>query len=685
MEPRFNHSKIENLIRKKWKKIKLGNPENDWGKIPFSMIMPPPNANGPLHIGHALMLTIQDILARYHRMRGKKVLWLPGFDHAGFETLVVFEKELEKRNLSRFDFEEKKLYQEILKFVKEKIKEIRKQEKFLGISCAWEYEKFTLDKDIVNLVIETFEKLKKDGLLEEGERLVNWCPKHQTAFSDLEVIFKEKNSFLYYIKYGPVSIATTRPETMLADIGFAAHPKDKRYLKFKNNSSLNKIKFFHPILEKEVEFYFIFDEGVDPNFGTGVLKITPGHDFFDFEIAKKYNLKFEHIFDEVGKINLKDSIYYGLYKEEARKIILEKLKEKNLLIKVEPYKNYVPVCYKCETEIEPRPMKQWFLLVDKEFKLSKKLSKLFKKKKASLKEITRLAIEKDFIKFYPEKFKKSILNWLENLKDWNISRQVIWGIKIPNSKDVFDTWFSSAQWPVITIKSFGKKLKKFYPTDVMETGYDILNFWVTRMIFMGLYLTENVPFKKVYLHGLVRDEKGQKMSKSKGNVIDPLEVAQKYGIDSLRIALIMQTEPGKDVIISEKKIIGAQRFLNKVWNVSRFIILNKKNFKKETPKIKKLKDFTPIKEIKKEYLKLMEDFKISLAFDLLYKFFWFEFADKIIEENKSKIYQKDSKAFYLCFSILKETLKMLHPFLPFLSEFLWLKIGEKKPLCYEKL
>jgi valyl-tRNA synthetase len=680
MDIRFKSFKIENLVRKKWKKIGLGDPENDWGKIPFSMIMPPPNANGSLHMGHALMLTIEDIFARYNRMRGKKVLWLPGFDHAGFETLVVFEKELEKKGLSRFDFEEKKLYKEIFKFVKEKIKEIRKQEEFLGISCSFKYEKFTLDKDIVNLVIKTFEKLKKDKLVEEGERLVNWCPKHQTAFSDLEVVLKEKDSFLYYIKYGPFTVATTRPETILADVGFAANPKDSRYSHFNK-----KIKFYHPILEKEVEFYFILDDGVDPNFGTGVLKITPGHDFFDFELAKKYNLPYIHIFDERGRINLKDSIYYGLKKDEARKLILEKLKEKGLLEKIEPYKTYIPVCYKCETEIEPRPMKQWFLLVDKKFKLNKKLSKLVGKKEASLKEITKIAIEKDLIQFYPERFKKAILVWLENLKDWNISRQIVWGIKIPGSKDVFDTWFSSSQWPVITIKSFGRKLQKFYPTTIMETGYDILYFWVSRMIFMGLYLTGEVPFKKVYLHGLLRDEKGQKMSKSKGNVINPLEVAQKYGIDSLRISFIMQTEAGKDVIISEKKFIGAQRFLNKVWNASRFIILNKKNFKDIKMNIKNDEDFKKLMEFKKEYLKLMEELKISIAFENLYKFFWFEFADKIIEKHKDKIYQKDKRSFYICFSILKELLKMLHPFMPFLTEYLWQELKEKKPLCYERI
>jgi valyl-tRNA synthetase len=330
-------------------------------------------------------------------------------------------------------------------------------------------------------------------------------------------------------------------------------------------------------------------------------------------------------------------------------------------------------------------MKQWFLLVDKKFKLNKKLSKLVGKKEASLKEITKIAIEKDLIQFYPERFKKAILVWLENLKDWNISRQIVWGIKIPGSKDVFDTWFSSSQWPVITIKSFGRKLQKFYPTTIMETGYDILYFWVSRMIFMGLYLTGEVPFKKVYLHGLLRDEKGQKMSKSKGNVINPLEVAQKYGIDSLRISFIMQTEAGKDVIISEKKFIGAQRFLNKVWNASRFIILNKKNFKDIKMNIKNDEDFKKLMEFKKEYLKLMEELKISIAFENLYKFFWFEFADKIIEKHKDKIYQKDKRSFYICFSILKELLKMLHPFMPFLTEYLWQELKEKKPLCYERI
>ena len=685
MEKIFQPQKIEKRIRNKWKKFKIGNPEKIKAKKVFSMIMPPPNANGKLHMGHALMLTLEDIIARFERMNNKKVLWLPGFDHAGFETLVVFEKELEKQGKSRFDFSPKELYKLIFKFVQEKKKEIKKQMETLGISVSWEYERFTLEKPLIKLVLQTFNKLKADGLIEEGTRLVNWCVKHQTSFSDLEIIFKEKKDFLYYIQYGPVKIATVRPETILADVAFAVNPNDSRY----KDLIGKKLEFKHPLTEEKVVFPVVSDKGIDPNFGTGVLKVTPGHDFFDFYLAEKFNLPIIHIFDEKGRINIQ-SPYLGLKVSEAREKIVEDLKSKGLILKQEEYIHSVPVCYKCEKEIEPRPMRQWFLLVDKKFKLSPKLKKLVGKKEASLKEITISALRKNLISFYPPRFKKLLLNWLVNLKDWNISRQVVWGIPIPGSNDVFDTWFSSAQWPVITLQSFGPKVfKKYYPTDVMETGYDILYFWVSRMIFMGLYLTGDVPFRKVLLHGLVRDEKGQKMSKSKGNVIDPLEIVNRFGNDVLRVALVMGSEIGKDVIISEKKFIGAQRFLNKIWNATRFLILNRKDYslpKKNlifSPHYKKiLKEFEVFYE---KVLKLMREYKFSLALEMIYKYFWFTFADKIIESLKPKINQKDKEAYFVCYLLLKNQLKLLHPFIPFLTEYLWEKIGQKSTLALEKL
>lgn len=687
MEKVYNHKKVEKEVLKIWRKENLGNPEKEKGKT-FCIIMPPPNANGRLHMGHALMLSIQDTIVRYQRMKGKKVLWLPGFDHAGFETLVVFEKELEKRGLSRFEIPKEGLYEEILKFTNQKKKEIRNQMKELGISCAWKYEKYTLDKDVVKLVLETFKRLKDDGLIEKSERLVNWCPKHKTAFSDLEVIFKEKNSFLYYIKYGPFEIATVRPETILGDVAFAVNPQDERYKSYLNK----KVKFEHPLTGEKVSFPVVFDKRIDPNFGTGIIKVTPGHDFFDFELAKKFNLPIIHIFDENGKINLKGSKYYGMNIKEAREVIVKDLELKGLLIKKESYLHSVPVCYKCESEIEPRPMEQWFLLLNKKFKLSKKLKKLTKKDYASLKEIALAGVK--LIKFEPPRFKKILIDWLKQIKDWNISRQVVWGIKIPNSEDVFDTWFSSSQWPVVTLKSFGNNVfKKYYPTDVMETGYDILQFWVSRMIFMGLYLTGDIPFKKVILHGIVRDEKGQKMSKSKGNVIDPIDIVQKYGADTLRLGLLMGNEMGKDVIVSENKFIGAQRFLNKIWNATRFLILKRKEIEKLNRKLKEPKKFSQeskkilkdFEKFKKEILTLMEKDKLSLALEKLYKFFWFTFADQIIENTKKKIAQGNFEAYFVCERLLKEELKLLHPFLPFLTEYLWKKIGNKTLLAREGL
>lgn len=685
MDKIFQHQKIENKIRRKWKKFKVNDPQTVKSSKVFSMIMPPPNANGKLHMGHALMLTLQDIIARWERMQNKKVLWLPGFDHAGFETLVVFEKELEKQGKSRFDFSPSELYKKIFEFVNEKKKEIKKQMEFLGISAAWKYERFTLDRKIVKLVLKTFEKLKKDGLVEEGLRLVNWCPKHKTAFSDLEVIFKEKKDILYYIKYGPLTVATVRPETILADVAFAVNPHDKRF----EHLIGEKLEFNHPLTHQKVTFPVIADDQIDPYFGSGVLKVTPGHDFFDFYLAKKFNLPLIHIFDESGRINF-DSPYKGLKALEARERIVQDLKSQGLIVKEEEYLHSVPVCYKCEREIEPRPMKQWFLLVDKKFKLNFKLQKLIGQKEASLKEISILVLKKNLITFRPPRFKKLLLNWLTNLKDWNISRQVVWGIPIPGSSDVFDTWFSSSQWPVVTLLSFGPKIfKKYYPTDVMETGYDILYFWVSRMIFMGLYLTGQVPFKKVVLHGLIRDEKGQKMSKSKGNVIDPLDIVQRFGNDALRIALIMGTEIGKDVIISEKKFVGAQRFLNKIWNVGRFLILHKKKYTNLSSKLKISSSYKKIlKDFNKFYqkvLKLMADYKFSLALEMIYKYFWFVFADKVLESSKPKIFNNDKEAYAVCLLLFKYQLHLLHPFAPFLTEILWEKIGGDKVLALQKI
>ncbi len=692
-DTRYDHRSVEKRIYEIWERSGFFNPDKlkTRGK-PFTIIMPPPNANGSLHIGHAVFVTLQDILARFWRMRGRKVLWLPGADHAGFETQVVFDKKLDKEGRNRFAISRDDVYGEIWNFTQANKKTMENQLRELGASCDWSREKFTLDPGIVNEVQKTFVKMHKDGLVYRDLRVVNWCPKHKTALSDLEVKYIERKDPLYYIKYGPLTLATVRPETKFGDTALAVNPNDKRYKKY-IGEEIEAKGVLGPL-----KFKVIADEAVDPKFGTGVVKITPAHDPADFEMWQRHKDEIEGpktIINEDGRLTWEAGKFEGLKVAEARERVAEEMGKIGILEKVAPdYVHQVATCYKCGTTLEPIPKPQWFV------------------KMKPLAEKAIRAAEQGKIKFYPDRSKKVYFHWLRNIRDWNISRQIVWGIRIPawfketeiyvgtekpagdgwrKDADVFDTWFSSGQWPYLTLGyPNGKDFKKFYPTDVMETGYDILFFWVARMIMLGLYRTGKIPFRTVYLHGLVRDKDRQKMSKSKGNVIDPLAVAEIYGADAVRMALVAGNTPGNDIIISEDKIRGYRNFATKIWNAARFILMNKLVTGTAKPKFTPAdkKNLKELEKTKAQVTKHLERFEFHLAAEKIYHYFWHTFADKIIESYKERLRGTDEEkkisAYATLEKILSESLKMIHPFMPFVTEEVYRKIRNGKMLMTEK-
>ncbi|MEK7194382.1 MAG: valine--tRNA ligase [Patescibacteria group bacterium] len=669
----YNPLDTESRIYSIWEKSGYFNPDNlpNSPTHPFTIIMPPTNANGSLHAGHALVMTIEDIMTRFQRMRGKKALWLPGLDHAGFETQVVFEKKLEKEGRSRFDMKREDLYKEILDFTLENSKNIKSQVKSMGASCDWSREKFTLDKDIVKAVYNTFERLSKDNLLYRGARIISWCPKHRTSFSDLEIADVEKIDALYYLKYGPFIITTARPETKFGDKYVVMHPKDARYKNYEHGQKL-KLEWINGPITATV----IKDEAIDMEFGTGVMTITPWHDQTDFDIAERHKIDKEQIIDDAGKLLPIAGEFTGMKIVEVRPKIIEKLKAKGLVDKIdESYKHVVKTCYKCGTVIEPQIKSQWFIRMK------------------PLAEKALQKIESEEIKYIPEHYKKITTHWLENIIDWNISRQIVWGIPIPakicqdcgegivdledkvtkcpkctgnvrRDEDTFDTWFSSGQWPYATLESLGKKdLKTFYPTDVMETAGEIIFFWVSRMIMLGLYITGELPFKTVYLHGLVLDAKGQKMSKSKGNVINPLDITAKFGTDALRMGLVIGNTPGTSLALAEDKIKGYKNFANKIWNITRYVFS-----RENTGELKKglVEEFNTLA---KDITTDMESFRFYIAAEKIYAYIWHRFADEIIEESKNNG-EYNATLYY----ILENCLKLLHPFMPFITEEIWQEI-----------
>ena len=657
----YDPQAVEPEIYKKWEESGYFNPDNlpERHKEPYTIIMPPPNANGSLHVGHALFVTIQDLLVRYKRMRGYKTLWLPGADHAGFETQLVYEKKLEKEGLSRFNMEHEEFYKGMLSFTLENKKFMEGQLRQLGASCDWSREKFTLDPDIIKVVYDTFKKLYNDGLIYRGSRPVNWSSKYQTSLSDLETKNIERKDSLYYIKYGPFIIATVRPETMFGDTAIAVNPNDARYKDWVGKT----VEVENPIGKKTLPV--VADEFVDPEFGTGVVKVTPAHDPNDFEIALRHSLPLDEVIDRYGKLNEKTGKYSGMKVPAARVEVVADLQEKGLMEKIDNhYVHTILVNYKNENDVlEPRVMPQWFV------------------KMAPLAQLAREAVQSGKIRFVTEHYEKVFFHWLDNLRDWNISRQIVWGIPIPawfkgdeiqisekspgegwiKDPDTFDTWFSSGQWPYAVLGyPDSSDFKIYYPTSVMETGYDLIFFWVMRMIMLGTYRTGKVPFKDVYFHGLVRDAEKKKMSKSKGNVINPLDVTQTYGTDALRMALLVGNTPGQDTALAENKIKAYKLFANKIWNIARFVLSRERNGEINL-------------EIKEEFNALAKDvtediehYRVYLAAEKLYHYVWDRFAAQIIEDSKGKPEYGET-----LYYILENSLKLLHPFMPFVTEEIW--------------
>ncbi len=660
---------------------------------PYSIVMPPPNANGNLHIGHALGTAVQDVLSRHRRMKGDDVAYIPGADHAGFETWVVYERELSKQGRSRFDFSREQLYSQVWNFVDEQRGNMELQLRALGASADWRDLVFTLDDKVIDTVYNTFSRLWDDKLIYRGERIVNYCAQHQTSFADIEVVHKTEKGKLWKIAYptldkiGEIVIATTRPETMLGDTAIAVHPDDERY------KHLIGTRALLPLVEREIPI--IADTYVDPAFGTGAVKITPAHDPNDFEMGERHTLPRIEVIGLDGTLINVPAQFMGLDVEEGRKRVLASLKADEALRGEEDIEHSVGHCYKCDTVIQPLVKDQWFLKVQ------------------PLAERAIQAIEAGDITFTPENKNTVVAQYLRGLRDWNLSRQIPWGIPIPafqntedpndwifdprvdeqtivvngttyrREEDTFDTWFSSGQWPfVVTEYLQGGELSRFYPTSVMETGGDILFFWVARMIMLGLYATGEVPFRHVYLHGLVLDEKGKKMSKSKGNVINPMESVAEYGSDALRMGILASRSPGQDQAFSVAKVVAGRNFANKLWNISRFIIDRLgEGYKPALPEPASLADHWIIRQLNTAAQTIdlqLAEYRISEASETVYHTIWDDVADWFIEASKTE------ENLPMLAWVLETSLRLAHPFAPFVTETIWQTLWWKSTLIMKE-
>ncbi len=694
----YEAKKYEDRIYKTWEESGLFNPDNLKKGKSFTISMPPPNATGILHLGHASALTYEDLIIRYKRLQGFKTLWLPGTDHAAIATQTKVEKIISSEGLDRHKLGREKFLKRVKEFVADSQNTIKKQIRKMGSSCDWSRERYTFDKGLSIAVSEAFIKMYNDNLIYHGERIVNWCFRCSSTLADDEVEHKERDSKLYYIQYGPLIVATTRPETKLADTGLAIHPDDKRYKKY-IGQKLNIDLAGHKINVK-----IFTDKNINPKFGSGVLGVTPAHSIVDFEMAQKNNLEIINLISEEGKILDSGGKYKGLTVLEARKKFVKNLKANKQIVKIEDFKNSLALCYRCKNIIEPLISKQWFVAVDKKIPHRNK----------TLKELALIAVKKKEIKILPERFEKVYFNWMNNLHDWCISRQIWWGHRIPvwytndnevivaNNKeeakklakgknikqdeDTLDTWFSSALWTFSTLgwPKKNKDLKKFHPTQVIETGYDILFFWVARMILMTEYLLKDKPFETVYLHGMIKDKLGRKMSKSLGNGIDPLEMISKFGTDALRLSLIIGSSIGQDIRIYEEKISGYRNFINKLWNIARFIFSQVKKVEriKKQPVAKTLADqwiLTEFNLLTIEITKDLDKYNFSQAGEKLYEFTWSKLADWYLEISKLEK-NKDKILLY----ILERLLIFWHPFTPFVTEIIWEKFNDKKLLMIQE-
>lgn len=723
MENKFIPNQVEEKIYKFWEGKNLL--KADGGKS-YTILMPPPNANASLHAGHG-MYVVDDVVIRYKRLSGMAALWIPGLDHAGFETQFVYEKHLSKKGKSRMDFDRQTLYEDIFRFVKENSGLIYQQFKKLGFLADWSRSVFTLDKRVIETVFETFKRMEKEGFVYRDNYIVNYCTYCGTSLSELEVKHKEKTDTLYYLKYGPFTVATVRPETKFGDTAIAVHPDDKRYKKW-----IGKEIEIEGLIGK-LKLRVIADEAVNPKFGTGAVKVTPAHDPVDFEMGKRHGLEIKQVVDLNGRLNQLAGPYKGLKVKVARGKVFEDLKKRMLIEKINnQYIHSVATCYKCGRDLEPMIIPNWFIKVK------------------DLKTPVINAVRKENVKFYPKKYKKQILQWLKTMHDWPISRQIVWGIRIPvwykidkntsnlwvswldkkrelyqgnvrdfiekgiklsqieeglqkvvaatgesqpkyivamtkpgedylPETDTFDTWFSSGQWSLVTLKK--EEYKTRFPTDMMGTLDDILPFWVSRMLMFSLYVRKKIPFKVVYLWSMVTDAHGVKMSKSKGNVINPIDLVNKYGADAFRTSLLFGIAQGGKVILSEDKVRGMRNFANKVWNIGRFIYMNlqvQSSIRQPTDKVQSNNANNIFEELEKEfreekknYKRHMNNYRFSKALDLVYYFLWHRFADYYVEQLKDYARNGNIKVLETLKSVYFESLKMLHPFAPFVTEAIW--------------
>ncbi len=716
---RYNPRETEDKWYKYWEEQKFFHGKANPGKEPFSIVIPPPNVTGILHMGHALNITIQDILIRYNRMAGKEALWMPGVDHAGIATQNVVEKQIAKEGLRRQDLGREKFLERVWTWKEQYGSTIVSQLKKLGSSCDWDRMRFTMDEGYSDAVLEVFTKLYEEGLIYRGTYIINWCPRCQTALSDEEAPHKDLQGYLYYLKYPLkdnenefVTVATTRPETMLGDTAVAVNPKDRRYKKL-----IGKYLVL-PLMDREIPI--ISDDMVDAKFGTGAVKVTPALDPNDYARGKKPRLDFVNVMHPDGRMNEHAGDYKDMDRFEAREVIIEDLKEKGLLEKIEPHQLSAGHCYRCHTIIEPYLSKQWFV-----------------KMKPLAKEAIEV-VKKGKVKFYPKRWTKVYLNWMENIQDWCISRQIWWGHRLPvyycrtcekmgmsdipnkgvivsrvkpdkcphcglsdihQDEDVLDTWFSSWLWPFVTFgwpfqsqsleqkASMEEELNFFYPTAALVTAPEILFFWVARMIMAGLHFMGDIPFKDVYLHGTVRDVEGRKMSKSLGNIIDPLEVINEFGADALRFSIISITAQGTDVYLSREKFEMGRNFANKIWNASRFVLMNLEGknasvdlcvyFKEEDLKLADRWILSRFYSTLDQIDKTLADFRFNEAANLLYGFFWHEFCDWYVE--MAKLHIKDNGTQVVMNKVLEKSLRLLHPFMPFITEEIWQNLTDEQP------
>ncbi|MCH8741416.1 valine--tRNA ligase [Patescibacteria group bacterium] len=675
----YNPKEVEDKIYKLWEKSGFFNPD----KLPksynlkaksYCIVIPPPNITGELHMGHALNAACQDVLVRKKRMEGFKTLWLPGLDHAGIATQNAVEKELKKEGKTRFDLGRKKFIKRVWQWKKKYRNTILGQFKKLGCSLDWSRTRFTMDKDYSIAVNQVFSHYYKKGWIYQGERTINWCTRCSTSLSDLEVIYKEEPAELYYIKYGPITIATVRPETKLGDTAVAVNPKDIRYKKY-----ISKTIKIQTVLGK-AEMKVIGDKSVDMSFGTGAMKVTPAHDMHDFELSEKHGLEKKQVIGDDGKMTSISGKYAGMTVMDARKEIVKDMRKIGILEKTEPYTHSIACCYRCDTILEPILSKQWFLKM-------KELAKLAKK-----------PVKTGEMKFYPKSFEKGYFAWLDNVRDWCISRQLWWGHRIPlkGETDVLDTWFSAALWPFATLgwPKKTKDLKEFYPTDVLSTARDIMNLWVARMIFSGMEFMKKIPFRKVYIHPIVLTKEGKRMSKSLGTGMDPIQLIEKYGADATRFGILYQVMRGQDIRFMEDNMVMGKKFCNKIWNASRFVLLQAENTKHKTQSAKlklNAQNLTPAdKKILKSLGKIIksidqdiESFRFGQAAHKIYDFFWHDFCDIYLEKSKKQLsdnvhYSVKIQTQQILLYVLLNSLKILHPFVPFITEEIYQRIPVKK-------